>query len=187
MLSTNINLAVGRRSSDTTFDLIYKYYFGDKEIALSEQQNKIRVRWRKAWDLLCSLKSRPSVVKVIVKEFHVDERTAYLDIKNAELLFQDPNEGNKQIHRTKVNRWIEMLMEKAYESGDLELIEKLIGRYIKNNNTEIEDNPMAEYLKGMKPTQVILTADTEALRAAAEALMADVKDVQHVEIPNEQD
>lgn len=186
MLSASIDLTVGKRTSDTTFDRIYKSIFGEVDIKLSPKEEEIKKRWRRAWNQLSSFKKYDSAVKVLVDEFDITERTAYSDIKYAELLYGDPYAGNKEFHRTKVNRMIDALMEKLFEKEDFEGMERLIGRYIKNNNTEIEDHPLAHLLKNMKPTQIILTYDAEVLNKEANKLMEDVEDVNYTDVTNEQ-
>lgn len=178
-----VDITKGKRVTDTTFDLIYKHYFGEVDIDLSEKEEEIRNRWRTAWDLLSSMKSKHSAVKVLVKDFGITERTAYNDIKNAERLFQDPFLGNKELHRAKVNRWIDKLVEKLWSKEDYETIDKLIGRYIKNNNTDVDSNSVGELIKKMKPIKIEFTADPEVLKKQAEKLMQDVaEDIDYTDI-----
>lgn len=178
-----VDITVGKRTSDTTFDLIYKSYFGEVPVKLTTKQEEIKTRWNKAWDLLCSFKSSRSVVKVLVNDFDISEKTAYMDIECAERLYQDPYLGNKERHRAKVNRWIDNLIEKLFEDKEYDAIEKLIGRYIKNNNTEHDEHPLAEFLKNMRPIKIEFSSDPEILKKQASDLMKDVStDVDYTDI-----
>ncbi|MEM7551722.1 MAG: hypothetical protein AAF363_18705 [Bacteroidota bacterium] len=165
------------RLTDTTGDKIWKYYFHKNSCRLTEKEEQIRIRVKKAWDLMASFKSPRNVVKVICKDYDISERQAYNDIRMAKLIFQDPFEGDRQAHRALVNEWINRVIKKAYKDGDLMTVQNLIGRYIDNNDLKGEENPLADLIKNFKPIQVVFTTDEQTLKKQADELMEGVEDV----------
>lgn len=169
------------RIEDTTFDRIYKYYFHEHSCKLSEKQDEIRQRWAKAWDMMANFKSRKTVETFLINNYGISDVTARQDIKNAEMLFQDPLEGSRQIHRTKVNLWLEKLMEKLFLAEDYERIDSLIGKYIKNNGTEGDNSIVEQLMKKRLPIAIVFTSDDAALDREANETVREFEDVLEID------
>ncbi len=168
------------RVTNSTFDRIYKYYFGKNSCKLTPKQDEIRNRWEKAYAMLCDYKTPRRTAKLISKIFNVDERTAYNDINNAMRLFGDPKIGLKAAKRAIVNEWIVKALERTESEGDWKSFEKLILRYTRINGLDADnENPIADLLAKLRPTKIEFTLDPSVLEKMANDLMEDVEDVDH--------
>lgn len=175
-----------KKTADTTFDKIYKFYFGKKDYPLNGVENEIRERWHTAWNMLCEAKSRGKIVAFLTQNYDIGSRTAYSDISNAMRLFGNPEIGKKAAKRAIVNEWIIKGIEKAWDNDDMLAYERLIGKYGKINGLEADqDNPIADLLTKLKPTKIEFTLKPEQLQAEADKLIEDVIDVEHKDLPND--
>lgn len=177
-----------RKSSDTTFDRIYKFYFDKVEQKLSPKEDEIRQRWHDAWRLMCEFKTRTETVKLLSEEHQISEQVAYSDIKWAKMLFGDPETGDKAAKRAIVNEWIIKGLDKAYAAGDWQGYDKLILRYTRINGLDArDDDPILDMIKNRQPTAIIITSDPKSLEQEADELMKDVPavDTQYTVVDDE--
>jgi len=175
-----------RRTDDTTFDKIFKFYNDTKvQTKLSEAEETIRQRWELAWLKRSKLMPKRMIVKRLCKKFGISERTAYDDIKSTELLFGDPEEQNKEAKRTIMSNLIEKAMRKALKYDDFKAFEKLTLRYAQYNDLNKSDDLFAKYIKGKKPVAIVFSTDPETLKNQANELMADVEDVDFEDVTHE--
>lgn len=175
-----------RRKNDTTFDKIFKFYNDTlAQTKLSAAEETIRRRWELAWLKRSKLIPNRMIVKRLQKRFGISERTAYDDIKFAEILFGDPGEQNKEAKRTIVSNLIEKAMRKALKFDDLKAFEKLTLRYAQYNDLNKPDDIFAKYVKGKKPVAIVFSTDPEALKKQADELMQGVEDIEFEDMTNE--
>lgn len=187
LVTRHSGLREAKKTADTTFDRIYKYYFGKKAVELSEKQEAIRDRWEKAYAMLCDMKTPRKVAAMLHKLYGVDPRTGYNDIRNSMMLFGDPQIGMKSAKRAITNEWITKGIEKAWKDDDMQSYDRLISRYININGiSSDQDNPIADLLRKLKPTKIEFSLeDPDKLKKEADKLMRDVEDIDHEEIFDE--
>ncbi len=103
-------------------DKVVKYYFDDrKQVKLSEDLLKQIERWKFIRMVYTSWRtsSRRDIVSAVVKEYGVDEATAYRDILNAQKLYVRLEEVNKEFERIIRIEDIKALRAKCIAKGDL--------------------------------------------------------------------
>lgn len=174
---------LAKRTADSRFDRIYKYiYVRNKRVELTEKELELKERWDHIWDLLCGkiLTDRKAVLAHHEKYPHLDERTCYVDLRNAKKLFGDGKNGTKEQKRAMVNEWLTNLIEKADKAGDYKAAEKLVLRYTRINGLDATENGLAEFIQKQKPVAVIINADPATLEKAAADLMKGVPGVEDI-------
>jgi hypothetical protein len=174
-----------KKTTDTTFDRIYKYYHIDKSrIELTGEEIRIRERWEKAWLLLCRHRTRKQVVEVLEKVFQIEKSIAYDDVKKAMMLFSDPTDDLKAAKRAIAEDAILKGADKAWKNGNLEMHLKYMKEYAEINRlSEDIGNQMEDLVRKMLPTQVIIISKSEELKAEAEKMQADlIEDIDHIEV-----
>lgn len=163
-----------RRTSDTTFDRIYKYYHSSKtRIELTEEEEEIRIRWESAWFLLVRAKSMKDVADEMEKIHSISKSVAYDDVRHAMNLFGgDPRQNLKPAKRAIAESIALKGLEYAEKSGNLIMMDAFLQKYIdinglkdKGGNATVED-----LIKNRKPAQVVLTSKKEDLQKDAQAL-----------------
>ncbi len=176
-----------RRTTDTTFDRIWKFYFlSEVEVELSEKEEEIRQRWEFAWNQLSRFTIRHRVVKKLMEEFEVKRSTAFEDIRNCEFLFGDPTQQNKAAKKAIVSNALERAMKKCIKTDNWKAFEKLLLRYRQFNDLDKEeDDKLIEYLKKKKPAIIVFVTDADALKKQADELMQDVEDIDHEDVTEE--
>lgn len=159
------------KTKDTTADRIYKYYHNNKSrIELSEAEIVIRDRWEKAWLLLCRNRTQKQVVDLIMRLFNVGKSVAYDDVRNAMMLFSNPQNDLKDAKRLIAETMVLNGADKCWKKGDMDGYHKFTKLYIDINKINgDEGNSMAEMLKKLKPQQIIIVADPEELEKQVKA------------------
>jgi len=173
-----------RKTSDSIFDRICKYYFNQKtNVKLTAQEEAIRERWDFAWKLLANMYTRRQVTDALVQTYQVHKTVAYDDLNKCMMLFGDPRQSNKDAKRALSEEWITKGIKKAWDDQDLDAYERLIGRYNKLNKLESEnDIDTEDLLANFKPHQVFIVASMEQLQAEVKKLQEDlVLDIPHEE------
>jgi hypothetical protein len=174
-----------KKTNDTTFDRIYKYYHNDKtRIQLSDEEKAIRERWEKAWLLLCRHRTRKQVVDILEKVFKIEKSIAYDDVRKAMMLFSDPSNDLKDAKRAIAEDSFLKGADKAWKNGDLEMHLKYMKEYAEINRlNEDVSNQMEELIKNLKPTQIVIVSDVKDLMSDATKLQEDlIQDIEHTEI-----
>jgi hypothetical protein len=107
---------------EDNFDKIVKYYLDEKsQDKLSPELQAQLKRWKfirlvySSWKITI----KREVVNALVKEFGVDEATAYRDIANAQRLYARLEEVNKEFERIIRIEEIKALRSKCISKGDL--------------------------------------------------------------------
>lgn len=173
-----------KRKADTTFDRIWKYYYMiDKQVVLNEKEERIRQRWEYTWLLDCTLLNKMKIARRLQKKFGISIQLGYVDVNNARLLFSDPTRANKAAQRAIMSNLLEGQIRKAIAANDFKSVERLIGRYEKLNGLAVEqDDPMADFMKKLRPAQIVFSADEKTLKKQAAQMMADVQDTDFEDI-----
>jgi hypothetical protein len=160
-----------KKTTDTTFDRIYKYYHNSKtRIELSSEEIKIRERWEKAWLLMSRHRTKKQVVDLIEKLFHVAKSVAYDDVRKASMLFSDPQADLKEAKRGILEDMILRGADKCWKKGDMDGYHKFAKMYADINKLDIPDNDLFDIIKKLKPTQVLIVSSAADLEANANAL-----------------
>jgi hypothetical protein len=174
-----------KKTNDTTFDRIYKYFFNSKtRIELSEEERQMSERWERAWLFLCRHRTRKQVAELLMRQFKIGKSIAYDDVKNSMRLFGEPQEGMKNAKRAIAEDAILKGMDKAWKSGDLKLHEKYVQSYIDLNGLQTEDTASIEDLmKRLRPHQVVIVSNMDQLKTEISKLQEDlIQDIDHEEI-----
>lgn len=169
-----------KKTKDSTFDRIFKFYYSKNKIVLSDREEHIRERWYYAWQLLCNAYSRNQVARGLHQKFGISERQGFHDVDNAMMLFSDPRTSDKMAKRAISEEWITKGIKKAWDKQDLLAYERLIRRFNRVNGLENEENPVADWVKNQKPVAVIITADPKQLEKDAAALMKNIPGVEDI-------
>ena len=169
------------KTTDTTFDRIYKSMHSKSRVELTPEETKILNRWEKAWLLLCRHRTRNAVASLIIKLFNVSQATAYDDVRNAMNLFSDPREDMKAAKRAIAEDNYLKGADKAWKNGDLEMHKKYMDSYSKVNGLENDDSEdeFTKMIKHYKATQIILTYKKDDVEREAQKILEAIQDVEH--------
>ena len=173
-----------KRTSDSKFDRIYKYYHDSKtKIELTEEEINIRERWEKAWLLLCRQRTQKQVADLIAKMFNISFATAYDDCRNAMMLFSNPQNDLKDAKRAIAESMALKGADRCWKNGDMKGYYQFTEQYKDINKLNAdEDNVMAELMKKLKPVQVNIVADIDVLKKMASAIQEELtQDIEHTE------
>lgn len=174
------SLVPEERSGSTDFDRIWRFLFIPKSrIELTEHEQRVYERWDFAWRMLRKMYTRGQVANSLMKRYGGSKRTAYDDVRNAMMLFDNPKDQNKAAKRAIAEEWIVRGIKKAWDNGDLDAYERLVSRYSKLNGLDEEDvkNPM----KDLKPHTILIVSNMEQLQREAEALQREIT----IDVPHE--
>jgi hypothetical protein len=164
-----------KRTNDSTFDRIYKYYHVNKtRIELTPEETGIRERWEKAWFLLCRRRTQKQVVELLEKLFSISQSVAYDDVRNAMQIFSNPNadikDGKRAIAETMALEGANMCFKKS----DMDGYHKFIKMYMDINGLMVEeDDKLKALLKNLKATTLVFKISPDDLRKEAEDLLKD--------------
>ncbi|MCO6367848.1 hypothetical protein GBO34_00785 [Roseivirga pacifica] len=165
------------RREDTNFDKIYRWYIGEGEVELNNEQQKLRKRWENIWRLFGGYNTPTKIVRKHKRVFsEISERTAWQDLRNAKALFGDPSLQNRAAERQRLNIILLRAMKKAEKDRDWKALARLTDQYRKNNLLDKDDNGgIEDLLEHFKPHQFVFSnKDPEELKREAEELMKDV-------------
>jgi hypothetical protein len=171
-----------KRTNDTTFDRIYKYYHNNKtRVELTAEEHAIRERWEKTWLLMCRHRTRKQAVDLLVKLFNISQATAFDDVRHAMMLFSNPAEDLKPAKRAIAETMALNGADRCWKNGDMEGYYKFTKLYQEVNQLDNEkDNDVGDLLKKLKPHQVIIVSSEAELEAQANKLQEDlIKDIDH--------
>lgn len=174
-----------RRTADSTFDRIYKYYHNNKsKLELNSDDQRIRERWEKAWLLLCKHRTRKEVASLLMKTYNISQSVAYDDCKHAMMLFSNPSEDLKEAKRAIAETMALRGAKKAWANGDLDSYHKFTKMYAEINKLDSEEsNGVEGFLKKLKPHAITIVADATELQKAAEKLREEViEDIEHEDL-----
>ncbi len=171
-----------KKSKDSTGDKIYRYYHSKSSVELTPDEHKIRERWEKAWYLLCRHRTQKEAVQVLEKLFTISKALAYDDVRNAMLLFGNPQQDTKDAKRAIAESMCLRGARKAWKDKDLELYHKFLKEYRELNGLSEEntDEALAAMLKKFKPHQILIVGSVKDLEAEASKLQDELtQDIEH--------
>lgn len=178
-----------KKTKDSTFDRIYKYYHNDKtRIELSEEEENIRKRYEMAWHLLCHYKTDKQVVEVLQASYRIGKSVAYDDLRHAKMLISDPRQNNKDAKRAIAETIALRTMEKLEAEGKWEMHEKYFQKYIDINGLKDEggNNNMEELMKKFKPHTINIIASPADLQKMASDIQQElIRDIEFKEVGDE--
>jgi hypothetical protein len=164
------------KTKDSTFDRIYKYYHSEKSrVELTKIETDIRERLEKAWLLLCRHRTRKQVAEIIEKLFKVSRSVAYDDIRNAMMLFSNPQEDLKDAKRAIHEEMALRGADRCWKNNDMDGYWKFVKEYREVNNLTGEgSDAIGDLLKNLKPLQIIIVASQKELENEARALQEEL-------------
>jgi len=167
-----------RKTNDSTFDRIYKFYFGKVRVELTPGEERIKDRWDQCFKLLCSMHSERKVVQLLQKQFDITISVAYNDVRNTKLLFGDTKNVDREFKRKISEEWTLWGIKEAKKTKNLEALDKLVGKFNKINGLEVEnDNQYADMVKKLTPTALIFTTSMDELKREAASLLEKIPSV----------
>jgi hypothetical protein len=172
-----------KKTADSTFDRIYKYYHNDKtRIELTDEEKQIRDRWEKAWLLLSRHRTQKAVCDLLERLFHISKSVAYDDIRKAMMLFSNPLDDLKEAKRSIAETMAMNGANKCWKEGNMDGYHKFVKLYMELNKLDIQEDDISGLLKKLKPTQVLIVASREDLQAEAAKIQAEIiHDVEYTE------
>lgn len=117
---------------DSTMDKIKAYYSDPDKFELSDHLDEVRKRLVHAYNLKMSYFSNQQIVTAWMKDYGLSQAQAYLDIRNAQLLFGQINKLDRDAKRNVLSEHTYSLLRRARERGDLKAEAKaldLLGKY----------------------------------------------------------
>jgi len=143
---------------ETTIEKIRAYYTeGEEVVRLSDKEEKIRKRIYSAYLFLMDMQvaTEKSVVQKLVNTFHISTTQAYLDVRNAQLVFGDLKKANKELLRHVVTQFALDLLKKAALKGDYGIVSKSLDKIIRANHLNIDDPDLPDPSKIQPPVQLL--------------------------------
>jgi hypothetical protein len=123
------------------------------------------------------------VVDLLEKLFKISKSVAYDDLRKAQMLFGNPQPGMKDAKRAIAETWIQNGADRCWKKGDMDGYHKFVKLYMEINKLDAEDDAISEWMKKLKPTQVLIVSSMEDLQAEAAKLQDElVQDVEHTEV-----
>jgi hypothetical protein len=177
-----------KKTNDTTFDRIYKYFFNtNTRIELTEEEQRISSRWERAWLFLNRHRGRKAVADLLMRQFGISQSVAFDDVKKAMHLFGTSDENVKSAKRAIAEEAFLKGADKAWKDGNLEMYHKFMKEYAAVNQLDAEtNNTIAENIKNLKPQTINIVADpTKLMNQAREIQNALAQDIDFIESTNE--
>lgn len=117
---------------DSTMDKIRAYYTNPSDFELSDTLEVVRKRLVHAYNLKMSYFSNMQIVKLWEKDYGLSQAQAYIDIRNAQVLFGQVNKLDRDAKRNMLYEYTMSLLRRARENGDTKTEAKaldLLGKY----------------------------------------------------------
>lgn len=178
-----------RKTKDSSFDRIYRFYHKPKSNQVLEPDDeRIRERLEKAWYILCKHRSIQEVVNLLCRIYDIKKSVGYDDVNNAMLLFGDPRADVKDAKRAIAESMALRGAKRAWQQGDMGSYGKFVKEYSEINNLKgDDDNRLKELLKKQRPVSITFTSEVDQLKRQASDLMKDVAIDTEFETVNEGD
>lgn len=173
-----------RRKEDDPFFAIWRHYHDPKhDIILTDNQRERLKIYEFAYDIYNKGFSRGEAAKYMVEHFAEEEnggiqfsvRTAFQYLRDALDIFGEMEEINLNRERISMIEIGKNLMHMASDDGDYRGAGSIYQTLVKLYQFDKDNNEVLALLKKMKPTQIVITSDPEALRREAEELMEDIE------------
>lgn len=153
----------------TTFQKIQAWYrYGDERVDLPGHIHTMRERWVMAYSQLREWEKKEDIAHMIAGHFGVDIRTAYEDIKSAELLFKKVLETDWEFVKLQLLETYREALKMAKDRKKIKEIE-MIGKRIEGLIPKDTGHKGIDPDK-VKPHEIVLSADEDTLRKQIEEL-----------------
>jgi hypothetical protein len=182
-----VRLRDAHRISDQVFAKIWRFYHEPRSnIVLTDEQDAMRKRLVKMWDLLCGeLLSDYKAICAYVQYYAdqgitLSEKRGRADLLQCKLLFGDPRNNHHLFERKRMS---EILLDQIAKMRQIQetkpdrsvfaakVITLLIARYSKINGLEVDDIRKAV---PRPPIKIVFTGDEKTLKKQAAQLMKDI-------------
>lgn len=153
----------------STFQKIQAWYrYGEDRVDLPAHVHTMRERWVMAYSQLREWEKKEDIASLISGHYGVSMRTAYDDIKNAELLFKKILETDWEFVRLSLLETYREALKEAKDKkklGYIQLFGKRIEALIPKNTGHKLIDP-----DKIKPHTIVISADEKSLRKQVEEL-----------------
>ncbi len=112
---------------DDVVTRIIASYVSDS-IELTKEEESMRIRLIKTWNLLVNYHSREQALSVLKKEYNLSDAQAYRTINSAMRLFGNVFKNEKEAHRFLLFEYNQKLLQKAIKERNLEVEDKALSR-----------------------------------------------------------
>ena len=186
--------AVIVRKKQTTDDKIRKYYLkGEASVSLSPNQDEIRIKVYKAWNLMINYHSKEQAMSVMVNDGS-SRAQAYRYINSALAIFGDILKNHKEAKRYLIEEDLMRLQQRAIKEKDGMLELKVIAQRIKIGGFDKDSDPNFDPEK-LKAQTYILKVHPSVLKAidarsdggSLDFNDLDTEDVDYQEVKDEED
>jgi hypothetical protein len=182
------------RKKVTTDDKIRKYYLkGEASVSLSPNQDEIRIKVYKAWNLLINYHSKEQAMSVLVTDGS-SRAQAYRYINSALAIFGDILKNNKEAKRYLIEEDLMRLQQRAITAKDGALELKVIAQRIKIGGFDKDIDPKFDpeklkaqtYILKVHPS-VLKTIESRSEGGSIDFNDLDAEDVDYQEVNDEED
>ncbi|MBC5835810.1 hypothetical protein G6N05_05370 [Flavobacterium sp. F372] len=150
------------RKKETTLDKIRKYYLkGPDKVTLSDNQEKIRLKLYKAWNLLCNYHSKEQAMNVLFND-GCSRAQAYRYVNDSMSVFGDVFKNQIEAKRYLIEEDLMRLQQRAIKNGDGDLELRVLAQRIKLGNFN-KDNDINFDPEKLQAQTYIIKADPAAL------------------------
>src|SRR5690606_33725488 len=174
-----------RRKEDDPFLALWRHYHDtDYEMVLTPGQQERLSIYEKAKDLYDEGYSRGETAKHLKVHFEKEGiefsiRTAYGYIQDAIDLFGAGEAIDLSREKHTMIEIGKRLMKKAEKEGEYKAAGTIYQSLIKLYGFDKENDELAEMIKKLKPYQILISSDPEALKHEANSL---IEDIEHEEV-----
>lgn len=173
----NDNLPILPENKTTTKDKVISWYISDEgEVELSENEEKQRLRWVKAYGLLCKGCSPFKAVPILMRVTGVSEAQAYRDIKNAISIFGDVQKSEKEGYRNILFEYAMKTYRLAAKKGNLREMNRAIGNMAMLKGLDRDDPDLPDFTL-FQPHEVNIDVPHEVLELLQKMLSMGAVDV----------
>lgn len=186
--------AVILRKKVTTDDKIRKYYLkGENSVSLSPNQEEIRIKVYKAWNLMCNYHSKQQAMSVLVNDGSSTAQ-AYRYINSALSIFGNIIKNDLEAKRYLIEEDLIRLQQKAIKEKDGALELKVLAQRIKLGgfdkdtlqNFDPEKLKAQTYILKVHPS-VLKTIESRSDGGSLDFNDLDTEDVDYQEVNDEED
>lgn len=171
----------------TSFEMIQLYYTkGEDRVQLPPHVEIIRKRWEMAYSQLNEWEKKEDIANFIAAHFGVTTRTAYEDIKCAELLYKKVLETDWEFVRVSLMETYREALKEAKDKKKLGYIQ-LFGRRIQELMPKDTGHKHIDPTK-LKPHTIVISADQATLQKQLDELNQrqaefEAEDVDYEDVP----
>ena len=122
---------------------------------IGEQQQEILLRLRAAWSMMLGNRVKSEIVPVLMQEFGISERQAYLDINKAQKVFGTVQKADKEAIRTLHYHLAQRVYNMAWGAGDFKSMLNAIGIMNELMGVNVDEGGLQDP-ESLKPSRFIM-------------------------------